>query len=183
MAATEAYERDRFDEALRSLKRLDQLEPDVPVVIELLGLTYYRLDRFDVALRMLRKYVKITDDLSQAPVLMDCARALGDDIEVERWWRQLRDASPSKEIVTEGRLVYASFLADQGRIPEAIPLLERALSREVATSKLPAIRQRYLLAQLYERSGNIAGARQLYTQLIKEDATLYDVAERLAGLA
>jgi len=180
--AVDAYERDRFDEALRYLRKLESMAPDVPEVLELLGLTYYRVERFPSALRILRKFVKLTEDVSQAAVLMDCARAMGNAVEVERWWRVLREASPSKEAVTEGRVVYAAFLADSDRIGEAISLMEGALVHDHAPEKLPALRQKYLLATLYERAGNVAQARELYTQLVRFDATLYDVPERLAGL-
>ncbi len=181
--ATEAYERDRFEETLRITRRIDSMDPDEPEVLELMGLSLYRLARYDAALRVLRKVHKATDNFDQLPVLMDCARALGRTGELERWWLRLREASPAKEVVVEGRIVYAGALADQGKLAEAIALMEQGLAKERRGTALTSIRQRYLLAQLFERAGDASGAREIYLQLFKEDKNLYDVAERLAVLS
>ncbi|WP_298209581.1 hypothetical protein [Ferrimicrobium sp.] len=181
--ATEAYERDRFEETLRITRRIDSMDPDEPEVLELMGLSLYRLARYDAALRVLRKVHKSTDNFDQVPVLMDCARALGRTSELDRWWLRLREASPAKEVIVEGRIVYAGALADQGKLSEAITLMEQGLAKERRATALTSIRQRYLLAQLFERAGDASGAREIYLQLFKEDKNLYDVAERLAVLS
>ncbi len=180
--AADAYERDRFEEALRITRRIDAMDPDEAEVLELMGLSLYRLGRYDAALRILRKIHKATESFDQVPVIMDCARALGRASELERWWLRLREASPAKEVIVEGRIVYAGALADQGKLSEAITLMEQGVAKERRASTLTSIRQRYLLAQLFERAGDVSGAREIYLQLFKEDHNLYDVAERLAGL-
>ncbi|KJE77844.1 tetratricopeptide repeat protein [Ferrimicrobium acidiphilum] len=181
--AAEAYERDRFEETLRITRRIDAMDPDEPEVLELMGLSLYRLARYDAALRVLRKMHKATESFDQVPVLMDCARALGRINELDRWWLRLREASPAKEVIVEGRIVYAGALADQGKLAEAITLMEQGLGKERRGTALTSIRQRYLLAQLFERAGDASGAREIYLQLFKEDKSLYDVAERLAALS
>jgi tetratricopeptide (TPR) repeat protein len=113
---------------------------------------------------------------------MDCARALGRFDRVRTLWEELRAASPAAEIVTEGRIVAAGALADEGRLDEAIRLLERA----PATPKRVRphhLRLWYALADLHERAGDIPAARALFRKVSAQDPAFVDVAERLAALS
>ena len=91
-------------------------------------------------------------------MLADCYRALRRYDRVEALWDELRAASPSAAIVTEGRIVTAGARADQGDLRGAIGLLERsaATPRRVRDHHL---RQWYALADLYDRSGDAPRAR------------------------
>ena len=44
------------------------------------------------------------------------------------------------------------------------------------------IRQWYLLADLYERAGDVPRARELFERVLRVDREAYDVADRLMGL-
>src|SRR5262245_22188075 len=112
---------------------------------------------------------------------MDCPRALGRFERVQKLWEELRAASPAAEIVTEGRIVAAGALADQGRLDEAIRVLERAPGnpRRVQPHHL---RLWYALADLPERAGDIPAARALFRKVSAQDPAFVDVAERLAAL-
>ena len=59
-------------------------------------------------------------------MLADCYRALGRHAKVDELWEELRAASPSAALVAEGRIVYAGSLADQGKLADAIAVLEAA---------------------------------------------------------
>ena len=48
--ATRAYERDRYQDALRLLRPLAAAAPGTPAVRELLGLTLYRMGRWSAAI-------------------------------------------------------------------------------------------------------------------------------------
>jgi tetratricopeptide (TPR) repeat protein len=118
----------------------------------------------------------------QHPVLADCYRALGRHAQVEELWEELRAASPSADLVAEGRIVMAGSLADQRRLSDAIALLERA--------KLPTkrpqehhLRVAYALADLYERAGDAPKARQLFMVVATTDADFADVRSRLKALS
>ena len=50
---------------------------------------------------------------------------LHDPGRVAELWADLAWVSPSADVVTEGRIVYAGALADQGRLPEALELLRK----------------------------------------------------------
>jgi tetratricopeptide (TPR) repeat protein len=177
-ALDRGYER----EALRFLRPYREPHPDSAELRELLGLTYYRLGRWSLAQKELEAFVGLTDSTEQHPVLMDCARALGRFKRVETLWEELRSVSPGAEIVTEGRIVAAGALADQGRLDQAIKLLERAPASPKRI--LPHhLRLWYALADLQERAGDIPAARALFRKVSAQDPSFVDVAERLAALS
>jgi hypothetical protein len=177
-----ALERGYEREALRILRPWRDAHPDSADLRELLGVTYYRLGRWTLAQKELEEFVALTGSTEQHPVLMDCARALGRFDRVRTLWEELRAASPAAEIVTEGRIVAAGALADEGRLDEAIRLLERA----PATPKRVRphhLRLWYALADLHERAGDIPAARALFRKVSAQDPAFVDVAERLAALS
>ena len=59
-------------------------------------------------------------------VLADCYRALHRWTAVADLWNDLREASPDPAVVADGRIVMAGALADQGKLTQAIALLERS---------------------------------------------------------
>lgn len=180
--ASRAIERGYEQEALRMLRPLKDRHPTDPDVRELLGTALYRLERWAPARKELEAFVELTGSATQHPLLMDAARALGRHTVVERLWEELRAASPAADVMTEGRIVAAGSLADQGRIPEAIRLLERGpvSPKRIAEHHL---RLWYALADLHERAGDIPGARFLFRKVSARDPAFVDVAERLAALS
>jgi tetratricopeptide (TPR) repeat protein len=177
-----ALNRGYEQEALRILRPYRELFPDSADLRELLGLTYYRLGKWTAAQKELEAFVGLTDSTEQHPVLMDCARALRRFRRVETLWEELRAVSPGAEIVTEGRIVSAGALADQGKLDQAIKLLERAPgnSKRIQPHHL---RLWYALADLHERAGDIPAARALFRKISAQDPSFVDVAERLAALS
>jgi tetratricopeptide (TPR) repeat protein len=150
-------------------------------VRELLGLSHYRLGRWKQAVVELEAFRELTTTTEQHPVLADCYRALGRHAKVAELWEELRDVSPSAPLVAEGRIVYAGSLADQGRLADAISVLEASKP----PSKRPKehhLRVAYALADLYERAGDLPKARQLFGVVAAADPDLGDVAARLRAL-
>jgi len=181
MAAADAFAHDRERETLRILRPLREQLPDSPSVRELTGLAQYRLGNYAAAAKELAAYADLSDSVDQNPVLMDCYRAQRRWRKVEELWLELAAVSPSAELVAEGRIVYAGALADQGRLPEALNLL-RKRAEGVKTPKEHHLRLWYALADLEERAGNLARARELFHQVRRADPAFADVAERLAVL-
>ena len=66
--------------------------------------------------RSSRPSATLTGSTEQHPVLADCYRALKRWARVDELWEELRAASPSADLVAEGRIVVAGGLADRGRI-------------------------------------------------------------------
>jgi len=179
--AARAYARDRYYDATAILREIAGATPGVAAVRELYGLTLYRLGNWKGALRELRAFAQLTGSVDQHPVLADCERALGHDDRVAEIWSELRRAGASRDVLAEGRLVMAGSLADRGRIDEAIALL-RPAARRVRNPRERHVRQWYLLADLYERSGDVPRARELFTRVVAADPGLSDAVERLAAL-
>lgn len=179
--AARAYERDRYYDALSILRELARTAPGVGAMRELYGLTLYRLGNWRAALRELRAFSELTGSVDQYPVAADCERALGHHARVGEIWSDLRRAGASSDVVAEGRLVMAGSLADRGRIDEAIALLGAA-ARNIRGPHERHVRQWYMLADLYERAGDVPRARELFGRVVAADPELSDAAERLAGL-
>ncbi|MDQ3640553.1 MAG: tetratricopeptide repeat protein, partial [Actinomycetota bacterium] len=180
--AVEAFERDHLTDALRILKPLSKEAPNVPAVRELLGLALYGTGQWAAAAKELEAFRSLGGSVEQHPVLADCYRALKRYGAVAELWDELRETSPGAALVTEGRIVAAGALADQGDIDGAIQLLERGPLRPSRGAALHHARLWYALADLYERAGDAPKARELFGRVVAVEPGLADAAERLAGL-
>jgi tetratricopeptide (TPR) repeat protein len=180
--AAAAFGAERFPEARRILKPLADEVPASGAVRELYGLTLYRLGRFREAAAQLEAFRDVTgNSTEQHPVLADCYRAQRKFSLVDELWAELRDASPSAALVTEGRIVAAGALADRGRLADAVRLLEKGWK----APKRPAehhLRRAYVLADLYEQAGDLPRARATFSWVAGHDPGLADVVDRLAAL-
>jgi tetratricopeptide (TPR) repeat protein len=181
MQAADAYQHDRDREALRILRPLRDRIPDAPSVRELTGLAQYRVGNYGAAAKELEAFVELTDSVEQHPVLMDCYRSQRRWRKVDECWDELAAVSPSAELVAEGRIVNAGALADQGRMQEALAQL-RKRAAPVRAPKEHHLRLWYALADLEERAGNLATARDLFDRVRRADPAFADVAERRAAL-
>ncbi|MGH9153520.1 MAG: tetratricopeptide repeat protein, partial [Acidimicrobiales bacterium] len=180
--AIKAYERDRYADALRTLRPIAQAAPLSATVRELHGLTLYRLGRWTSAIRELEAFHALTGSYDQHPVLADCHRALGHWKAAEAAWEDLRRSSPPPELLAEGRIVMAGALADRGDLAGGIALLEQAKTKE-RPPPLHHLRVWYALADLYERAGDVPRARALFAAVLESDPALFDTPDRLAALA
>ncbi len=178
--AVHAYDRDRYQDALRMLRPLARAVPTSPAVREMFGLTLYRLGRWRPALDELEQYRTMSGSFDQYPVMMDCQRALHLHRAVDDLWEELRQASPSAEVVAEGRMVMAGSQADRGDLPGAIRLLERDIA--IRKPRLHHLREWYALADLYERAGDVPRARDLFARVEAADPEAFDAHDRLRAL-
>ncbi|HVF74695.1 MAG TPA: tetratricopeptide repeat protein [Acidimicrobiales bacterium] len=179
--AARAYERDRYHDARRMLRPLAERYPDVAAVRELHGLTLYRMGKWTDAIKELEAFRSLSGSYDQHPVLADCNRALRRWKRVEEVWDDLREASPSAELVAEGRIVMAGAMADRGNVGGAIALLERARSN-IKRPRPHHLRLWYALADLYERAGELPRSRELFRAILRHHHDFADVPERLASL-
>ena len=179
--AATAFERGRFKEAQQILGPLAERAPRSATVRELNGLNLYRLGRWRAAARELEAFRELTDSTEQHPVLADAYRALGRYDDVEHLWRELRDASPSAELVTEGRIVAAGALADQDDLTSAIRVLSKGW-KFPRSPKEHHLRRAYALADLYERAGDVPQARDLFARIGRHAPDFGDVTARARSL-
>jgi tetratricopeptide (TPR) repeat protein len=120
--------------------------------------------------------------VERIPVLADCYRAQGRFAKVAELWEELRRASPPPELLTEGRLVAAGALADQGKVAEAVALLEAGPVRARRKPQPYHLRLWYALADLRERAGDAPGARELFGRVVSADPDIADARSRLRAL-
>jgi tetratricopeptide (TPR) repeat protein len=179
--ATHAFERERYQEARRILRPLAEEVPDAVAVQELYGLVLYRMGQWAVAAKHLELYRARSASTDQHPVLADCYRALRRYDDAEALWDELRAASPSGDLVAEGRIVAAGCKADQGDLAGAIAILERS-GKRVNRPQEYHIRQWYALADLYERAGDLPRAKELFSRIDGADPDAFDVRQRLRAL-
>ena len=178
--ASEALDRERFDEARRVSAAIVRDAPDVAAVQEVLGLSCYRLGRYKQAVSALRYAHELRPSVALLPVLADCYRALERWQAVDRVWLEIREASPSHEILAEGRIVAASALADQGDLRGAVKVMKSAKpGKRVREHHL---REWYVLGDLYDRVGDPINARRTFETIAEHDPDFADVRQRLRAL-
>lgn len=179
--AAKAFQAERYGEARKVLAPLAERAPSSAAVRELLGLTLYRLGRWKPAVAELEAFHHMSGSTEQHPVLADCYRALRRWNDVERLWDELREVSPSGELVTEGRIVYAGSLADRDRLTEAIEVLAKGF-RFPKHVQEHHLRRGYALADLYERAGDLPQARSMFRRIADVDPDFGDVDDRVRSL-
>jgi tetratricopeptide (TPR) repeat protein len=175
------FAEEHLDDAARIMSGIAREAPEVAEVRELLGLIRYRQGRWRPAIKELEAFGQLTGSVEQHAVLADCYRALGNHTEVANLWDELRRVSPDAALVTEGRIVAAGDLADQDRLAEAISLLSRGW-RWPKRARDYHLRRAYVLADLYERAGDLPAARSLFDRVAAVDPELGGAASRAAAL-
>ncbi|MGH9088382.1 MAG: tetratricopeptide repeat protein [Acidimicrobiales bacterium] len=181
--AVASYDRHRYQDALRLGKQVAKEVPTVAAVRRLAGFAAYRLGRWREAIRHLEAYGELAGEVDHVPSLMDCQRALGHPRKVADLWNDLRRRSPDPDVLTEGRIVAVSTLADRGKLGDAIALLTAAgAARALRNPSERHLRQWYVLGDLYERAGDVPQACELFGRVQRAEPEAYDVTVRLEAL-
>lgn len=182
-SAFAAYERGRFGDARIAIKQVVDEVPTVVAVQELAGLAAYRSARWREASRHLRVFTDLSGSTTHLPELMDCQRALHKPNKVAELWTELRQSSPDPDVLAEGRIVAASSLAENGDLNGAISLLATAGAQKMLRNPSERhLRQWYVLADLYERAGDVPRAREYFERVARAQPDAYDVNDRLRNL-
>jgi tetratricopeptide (TPR) repeat protein len=179
--AADALDRGRYDDARRMVQPVLRDLPDMAFGHEIAGLALYRLGMWRKAAAELELARQLSGSVQHHPVLADCYRAMRRYHEVDVLWRELREASPDPAVMAEGRIVAAGALADQGDLAGALKVMQKAFD----TSKKPKeyhLRQWYVVADLYDRSGDVIKARRYFSMVADADREFADVVERLRTL-
>ena len=181
-AALQAFEAHRYEDARKILNPMAKEYADVSAVHEMLGLCLYRAGQWKRALTELEIAVSQNPDwIFNHAVIEDCHRALGNHQMVEKYWRELAEASPHPELLAEGRIVMAGSLADRKLYEEAHALMEKAAG-DIKRPSEYHLRQWFVIADIYDKQGNVIKARQFFERIALHDRQFVDVAERLATL-
>lgn len=166
-SAVDNYADDRFAAALPHLRKAKTLAPRSSTVRELLGLSAYRTNNWDEALRELRTFRRLTGDLIHMPIEMDCLRAMGKKADVTKTWERIREHDISATIDHESRVVYASFLLDEGRPRDAWAVIKPG--RLVASPAPGELRRWFVAARVALAAGDKDAAGRLVAALDEQD--------------
>lgn len=161
--AAAAFAAGKHGKARHLLEEAKELSPRTATIRELLGLSAYRLGRWDQALRELRTFRRLTGETTHMPVEMDALRALDRPADVEATWHSFRRIGGERDTEREARVVYGSFLLDQGRDREAWEVTDpKRMSPSPQDSEL---RVWFVAARAAARLGDFRTARRLYEAL------------------
>jgi len=179
--AGDLFGAERFRDARKVLDGLVEVAPASPKVRELRGVTFYRQGQWKQAAAELEVFRALTHSSEQNPVLADAYRALGRHDEVAALWAELKADSPAPDLMTEGRIVAAGSLADEGDSAGALQLLGDHFTLP-KKAKDHHLRRAYALADLHGRTGDLPRARERFTWIDRQSPGWGDVAARLRTL-
>ena len=180
--ALHAFEAHRYSEARKLAMPLLSQVSGLAIVHEVAGLSMYRLGRWQDAAEQLEiaRGIKAGEVINH-PVLADCYRALRRYEKVTELWESMKLLSPPAALLAEGRIVAAGALADQGELQSAVRMMTHGSSDPHKVQE-HHLREWYVLADLYDRAGDVASARRLFAKIQSSDAKFADVADRLNTL-
>jgi tetratricopeptide (TPR) repeat protein len=180
-SAAAALDRERFDDARRMVAPVVRELPSLAAAHEINGLANYRMGRWREAAAALDEARHLHLDPALLPVLADCYRGMKRWTAVDALWREIRELSPSHEVMAEARIVVAGAHADRGELKQAIALMQPA---QKAPKKVRDyhLRQWYVLADLLDRAGDTMGATRWFREVVAHDADFADARERLRAL-
>ena len=180
--ALHAFEAHRYSEARKLAMPLLSQVVGLAIVHEVAGLSMYRLGRWQDAADQLEiaRGIKPAEVVNH-PVLADCYRALRRYEKVTELWESMKLLSPPAALLAEGRIVAAGALADQGELQSAVRMMTHGTSDPHKVQE-HHLREWYVLADLYDRAGDVASARRLFLKIQNSDAKFADVADRLNTL-
>jgi hypothetical protein len=171
---------ERYGAALPELRKAKSLAPRSSTVREMLGLSAYHTGQWEEALRELRTFRRLTGDVIHMPVEMDCLRALGRPGDVTKTWHLLQDLDVSATVGHEARVVYASFLLDEGKAVDAWHIIKPG--RLVASPSPGELRRWFVAARVALAAGDKDAARRLLAALDEQDPDFEGVDELRAAL-
>ncbi|CAB4364694.1 MAG: hypothetical protein F2681_17760 [Actinobacteria bacterium] len=180
-SAADALDRGRYADARRMVQPVIRDLPDMAFGHEIAGLALYRLGQWRKAAAELEVARQLDKTTNHHAVLADCYRAMKRYRDVESLWVELRDASPAPALLSEGRIVAAGALSDQGDLAGALKLMAKGaeVPKKVRDHHL---RQWYVVADLYDRSGDVIKARRFFSMVLEHDSEFADAADRLRSL-
>ncbi|MDJ0954111.1 MAG: hypothetical protein QNJ81_10570 [Acidimicrobiia bacterium] len=166
-AAAEAFSDGQYHVAVRRADHAKDLASRDATIREILGLASYRIGDWATALRELRTYRRLSGETTHMPVEMDVLRAMGRDKDVTAVWEEFRKLGGGPAVKKEARVVYASFLIDQGDLEGA--------ARIAGTPKMGGdpwpedLRLWYVAARINALTGSKDRARSIADSILLED--------------
>jgi tetratricopeptide (TPR) repeat protein len=158
----------KYGKALEEARQAKELSPRDATIREILALSAYRLGQWDLALRELRTFRRFTGEATHMPVEMDVLRALGRPDDVRDVWKQFSKMDQGmRETRNEGKVVYGSFLLDEGDARRAWDVTNpKRMSHKPEESEL---RVWYVASRAAAALGDTKTARQIFEAIEAAD--------------
>jgi hypothetical protein len=166
---------ERYRAAVPEFQKAKELSPRSSTIRELLGLAAYRSEQWEESLRELRTFRRLTGDMIHTPVEMDCLRALGRKADVTKAWEMIQSGNVSPTIQSEARVVYASFLVDEGKPRDAWEVIRPG--RLVSSPSMAELRRWFVAARVALAAGDREAAGKLVAALDSHDPDFEGVDE------
>lgn len=165
--ASAAMNDGRYHAAVKDAKRAKNLSPQDSTIRETLGLSAYRIGDWDTALAELRAYRRMAGDASHLPIEMDVLRAKGRGKDVKAAWDTLQKADVAPAVWKEGKVVYGSYLLDEGDAQGAWDLT--GPDRVGPNAKESDLRVWYIAARAAASNGETETARRIADAIVLND--------------
>jgi hypothetical protein len=181
---TQLVEEGEPEAALRFLAWAADKAPRSATIRETAGIARYQAEDYRGALTDLQAYRRFSGSQDQNHLIADCLRATGrPPAKVAEYVRQMQPEEVGRDRWIEGLIVWASALGDAGDVSAGRAVLRAALDhREPGPPADHHLRLWYVAADLAERDGDAAAAKELFDGIAAEDADFFDVKQRLAQL-
>ncbi len=177
-AASEALGDDNYQSAVKHGMRAKSLAPQSATIRETIGIAAYRLGDWSTALTELRAYRRMAGETTHLPIEMDVLRAQGRNKDVEKAWQELQKRGGHGLVMNEGKIVYASFLLDEGRADEAWEIVKPPRMEQRPNEG--HLRLYYIAARTAAARGDRKTARELSDEIVIHDPSFpgYEQLER-----
>ncbi len=178
--ALKAFGKEDYGAARREFAKAKQLSPRSSAVREFLGLSGYRLQEWTEALAELRAYRRLAGDTTYMPMEMDSLRALERGGDVEKTWGLFLELGGNLPTEAEARVVFGSYLLDQGRPEEAWEVT--GPSRLAHDPRDYELRMWFVAARAALALDQVATAKKLTAAIRKADPDLPGLANLMSGI-
>ncbi len=165
--ASAAMADSRYHAAVKHAKVAKNLSPQDATIREILGLSAYRIGDWDTALSELRAYRRMAGEAVHLPIEMDVLRAMNRDRDVAKTWETLEKADVPPAVWKEGKVVYASYLLEQGNAAAAWDLT--GPDRVGANANESDLRVWYVAARAAAHTGETDTARRIADAIVLND--------------
>lgn len=173
--------------ALPHLQYLKARLPRTGFVREALGVALYLAEDYRAAMSELQAYRRLTGFSDQNHLVADCIRAVGEgEHRIPALVEEMEQAeeAPPDAARYEGRIVWASWLADDGDVGAGRAVLAPLLDEQSDDEKVEEhhLRLWYVAGDLADRAGDDATARRWFERIASVAEGFFDTEDRLDDL-
>jgi tetratricopeptide (TPR) repeat protein len=176
-----ALSEEDVEAALPAARAAKRAAPRSAAVRELLGIALYHTGEYRAARTELAAARRISGEADLTAILADVERATGRPEQAIQLFDSTDRARMSPDAATELLIVAASAYGDLGQPGAGVALIRRN-ARWPSQLADHHLRLAYAEGALADQAGDLEGARQAFTRVVRTDPDFFDAAERLERL-